>query len=211
MFDYQVSSRSQWPAAGAGLPVGAATIRGWTSSLLQVDREAGDAERVDLLRALEELTCAAAGAQAVVTVDFDTSQRAQAAARGVPAERQGRGVASQVALARRESSHRGQQDLGLAKVLDAEMPHTQWALRTGTITEWRAKILARETACLSLEDRRTVDRALAGDLEALEEYGERELVAAARKLAYQLDPHSYVARRRKAESERRVTLRPRRT
>ena len=208
MFDSMGGQAPQRSAAGAGLPVDAATVRGWTTRLLGVDREAGDAGRIDLIRALEELACAAAGTQAVVTVDFDASQRAAAAARGVPPRRQGRGIASQIALARRESPHRGQQHHGLAKVLDTEMTHTRWALRTGKITEWRATVLARETACLSREDRATVDRALAGDPDALEEYGERELIAAARKLAYQLDPASYVARRRKAESERRVTLRP---
>jgi hypothetical protein len=202
-----VSGSAGQPAAHA-VPVDAATVQAWTRRLLDVARDATDAERIDLLRALEGLTCAAAGAQAVVTADFDASQRAHAAARGVPAERQGRGIASQVALARRESPHRGQQHLGLAKVLQAEMPHTRAALRAGKVTEWRATLLARETACLSLADRQTVDRALAGDADALAEYGERELVTAARKLAYQLDPEAYVARRRRAESERRVTLRP---
>jgi len=123
-------------------------------------------------------------------------------------ERQGRGVASQVALARRESPYKGQQHLGLAKVLTAEMPHTLAALRSGRITEWRATILARETACLSRADRITADRALAGDPDALEAYGEGELIGAARKLAYQLDPESVVDRRRRAEAERRVTIRP---
>jgi hypothetical protein len=196
------------PAAGLGGPVTAAVVAGWTAALMGVARDATDAERVDLLRALEELTCAAAGAQAVVAADFDTSQRAAQAAAGVRPERQGRGVAAQVALARRESPNRGQRHLGLAKVLTSEMPHTLAALRTGRITEWRATLLARETACLSLQDRVTVDRALAGDPEALEAYGEAELVAAARKLAYRLDPHSVVQRRRRAEADRRVTLRP---
>ena len=148
------------------------------------------------------------GAKAVVAGDFDTSQRAVQAAAGVRAERQGRGVAAQVALARRESPHKGQQHLGLAKVLTAEMPHTLHALCTGRITEWRATILVRETACLTLENRITVDRALAGDPDALEDYGEGELIGAARKLAYQLEPASVVKRRRRAEADRRVTLRP---
>jgi len=57
-----------------------------------------------------------------------------------------------VALARRESPHKGQQHLDMAKILTTELPHTLAALRCGRITEWRATILVRETACLSRED-----------------------------------------------------------
>jgi hypothetical protein len=166
-----------------------------------------DAERIDLIRALEELKCVAEAAQARVSADFDASQRADQAARGVPRERQGRGIAEQVALARRESPHRARQRLGLAKILP-ELPCTHRAFRDGRISEWKVTLVARETACLSLEDRRHVDEALAGNPERVEAMGDGELVAEARKLAYELDAASFVERRRRAESERRVTLRP---
>ncbi len=54
----------------------------------------------------------------------------------------------------------------------------------------------------------TVDRRVAHDAAALEQRGDRELGDAVRRLAYELDAASWVARRRIAESERRVTLRP---
>lgn len=185
------------------------TVRAWTRLLQATPRSvADDAERVDLLRALEELACAAAGAQTVVTADFTRSQRAKQAAAGVQRERQGRGVGSQVALARRTSTHRGQQHVGLAVVLTGEMPHTLAALSAGQITEYRATVMARETACLPLEHRQTVDRAIAGDPEAFSAYSDRELLGDVRRLVGKLDPGAVVARRRKAESERRVTLRP---
>ena len=92
--------------------------------------------------------------------------------------RQGAGVAQQVALARRESPHRGRQHLGLATVVARELPHTWAAWRTGRITEWKATIVARETACLSLADRLTVDEVVARDAAALEAMGERELAGA---------------------------------
>jgi 5-methylcytosine-specific restriction endonuclease McrA len=142
------------------------------------------------------------------SAEFDASQRAAQARHGVLEERQGRGVAAQVALARRESPHRGQQHLGLAKILVAELPHTMAAFRVGRITEWKATIVARETACLSLEDRRVVDTELAGNPERIEAIGDGALAAAAREIAYRLDPASYVERRRRAEADRRVTLRP---
>lgn len=167
-----------------------------------------DAARVDVLRGLQQLKCAAEGAQAAIAVAFDASQRARAAEQGVRPEKQGTGVAEQIALARRESPHLGRRHLGLATVLSTEMPHTLAALRAGHITEWRATILARETACLDLLHRREIDAALAGDAEKLSGVGDRETEQAAKKMACALDPASVAERRRRAESERSVTVRP---
>ncbi|GAB6984823.1 HNH endonuclease [Nocardioides pyridinolyticus] len=154
-----------------------------------------DSERIDLLRALEELKCAAEAAQAEVTAGLDET---------APSDH---GLTAQVALARRESPHRGRQHLSLARVL-RELPHTRAAFRAGRIPEWRATLIARETACLTREDRATVDRAIAGDPEALEGYSDRVLLGELRKLAARLDPASVAERRRRAEAERRVTVRP---
>ena len=183
-------------------------VRAWTEQVASLGRGLDDADRIDLIRALEELTCAAAAAQAVVSADFDASQRAHQASRGVPAAGRGRGVAAQIALARRESPHRAQQHLGLAKILRAELPETMRAFRAGRITEWKATLVARETACLRREDRAAVDAELAGNPDRIEAMGDGEVVTEARRLAYRLDPSSFVERRRRAEAERRVTLRP---
>ena len=172
------------------------------------DRDLTDKERIDLIRGLEELKCTAEAAQATLTADFDASQRAVQAARGVPKERRGIGVAAQVALARRESPHKGQRHVGLARILETELPHTRAAFVAGKVTEWRATLVARETACLTLADRLTVDQELASDPEHLAAMGEAQLVAEARRVAYRLDPTSFVERRRRAEADRRVTLRP---
>jgi hypothetical protein len=183
-------------------------IHTWTQTLTEYAGPHTDAERIDTLRALEVLKCAAEALQAEVTADLDQSQRGLQAAAGVPADRQGRGVAAQVALARRESPHRGQRHLGLAQILRTELPHTRAAFRAGRITEWAATVITRETACLTLEDRLTVDAQLADDPDRLEAMGLGELEAAAKKLAYQLDPESFVERRARAEADRRITLRP---
>ena len=167
-----------------------------------------DPGRIDAIRALEELVCTATAAQAALAVELDASQRAAQADAGVPAAQQGRGIAAQVALARRESHHRGQRHLGLAKVVATELPHTWSAWRGGRITEWKATLITRETACLSREDRAAVDAAVAGDADRLERMGERELVAECQREAYRLDPASFVTRRRQAEADRHVTLRP---
>src|SRR4051812_19291973 len=62
-----------------------------------------DAERIDLLRSYEELKAAAAAIQVRLTAELDASQRAGQASAGVRAERQARGIASQIALARKDS------------------------------------------------------------------------------------------------------------
>jgi hypothetical protein len=185
-----------------------AELREWSARLGDEQLTDDDAGMIDELRALEELKCAAEARQARLTAAFDASQQGQQAAAGEPAERQGRGVAHQIALARRESPHRGQQHLALARILSREMPHTMAAFTEGRITEWRAQTMVRETACLPLEHRETVDRALAGDPDAFERYGDRELIGELRKLVCRLDPASVAERRRRAEAERCVTIRP---
>jgi hypothetical protein len=183
-------------------------VQSWTTNVVRASCPDDDPGRVGLMRALEELKCAAEGLQAELAVEIDTSMRERAAEQGVPEARRAQGVAAEVALARRESLHRGQQHLGLAKVLRAELPFTREALRAGRITEWRATVIARETACLSRADRQEVDRRVAGDATRLEQMGDREVGNAARRIAYELDAAAWVTRRRIAESERRVTLRP---
>ena len=144
--------------------IDAASITAFTAALQAgVDRTADDADRIDQIRALEVLKCVAEAAQAVLAADLDASQRQRAADQGVPVERQGRGVAEQLALARRESPHRGRQHLALAKILaGGELPHTRAAFAAGRITEWRVTLVARETACLALADRQQIDTDLAG-------------------------------------------------
>jgi hypothetical protein len=123
----------------------------------------------------------------------------------MPARHRGKGVAAQVALARRESAARGSRHVGLAEAMVHEMPHTMAHLEAGRVSEWRATIACRETACLSREDRTAVDAALAADLPQL---GDRQVEARAKALACSLDAEAMAKRAAKAHSERRVTLRP---
>lgn len=195
--------------SGGGLC--ASDIRSTRAALIEALDQVDDLdgrESAESIRALEELICSATAAQAKLAVQLDVQTRRQTAAAGEPERRQGRGVASQVAFARRVSPHVGQRLLGLAKVVAHELPHTWQAWQQGRITEWKATIMARETACLALADRLAIDAEVAGDPDAIEAMGPRELAATAADLAAQLDPEAVVAKRRKAESERHVTLRP---
>jgi Domain of unknown function (DUF222) len=71
-----------------------------------------------------------------------------------------------------------------------------------------ATLVARETACLSREDRLAVDASVIGDTDRLERTGLRHLVGELQAEACRIDPASVVARRRQAEADRHVTLRP---
>jgi hypothetical protein len=184
------------------------TISGWIDQLTAPQRDVSDTERIDQIRALEQLKAAAAAAQARITVDLDNSVRATHAATGIPTDRQGRGVAVQIALARQESPYRGGRHLGLAKTLVAEMPHTLAALQHGLISEWRATLLTRETACLTREHRQLIDTQLCADPTKLDGWGDRRLIGEIQQIAYQLDAAAVTKRRARAESERQVTSRP---
>ncbi|WP_081709951.1 HNH endonuclease [Arthrobacter sp. 35W] len=163
---------------------------------------------IDQIRALEELKGAAAGRQAVLAAAFDALQRRDQESRGVPVKDMGKGVGAQIALARRDPPAKGARHLGLAKALVREMPHTLRALQRGRISEWRATLLVRETACLSLEDRMAVDEDLAGNLESLEALNDKAIVARAKQAAYRLDAAAFVKLRERSETERNVTCRP---
>jgi hypothetical protein len=189
-------------------PLDGDQVRAWVATLATATGSGEDLGRLDLITALEELKCAAEGLQAELAVAIDSSVRRAAAERGTPRARQSHGAAAQIALARRESPYKGQQHLRLAKVLATELSCTRAALRAGRINEWRAMIIARETGCLSRPDRIETDRRIAGDAEKLEQMGDRELGSAVRRVAYELDAGAWVTRRRIAESQRRVTLRP---
>ena len=207
MFD----SRSDAPSVAASGHWGrldAPAVSDWAAGLHGIDPDLGDSDRIELLRALEDLKSAAAAAQARIAADFAASQRQEQREQGVRSRDVGKGVCAQVALARRESPHRGNMLVGLAEALVHEMPHTLAALEAGVLSEYRARIMVKETACLSRTDRTQVDAAVCSDQRRLATLGNRRLEAEAKRASYRIDPHAVVARAAHAETERSVTIRP---
>ncbi|MDT5130345.1 MAG: hypothetical protein QOH54_5989 [Mycobacterium sp.] len=176
--------------------------------LAVVDPGADESALVERIAALERLKSAAAAGQARAAAALDATRRASEAAAGMPAAKRGRGVASEVALARRDSPARGGRHLGFAKALVHEMPHTLAALESGALSEWRATLIVRESACLDVEDRRTLDAELCADTSGLAGLGDARVAAAAKTIAYRLDPQAVVDRAVRAQTERTVTIRP---
>lgn len=176
--------------------------------VLEFDPAADEASLIGRIEALELLKSAAAAAQARAAAAFAAARARAEAAAGVPVRRRGRGVAAEIALARRDSPARGSRHLGFARALVEEMPHTLAALESGALSEWRATLIVRESACLDVEDRRTLDAEMCADPGRLNGLGDRRIAAEAKAIAYRLDPRAVVDRAARAENERTVTIRP---
>lgn len=216
----QVASRVGAADDAAGRGIGRRELEEWCAAVERlahavvaersesVDPGASARDALALISELESLRNAAAAAQAALAVRVDRCRRAEEALAGVPARRRRRGVPAELALARRVGISAGRRLLGLGGALTREMPFTFASLAAGDLTEWRATLLARETACLTLEDRVAVDAELCADPRTLEGKGDRAVVATAKQAAYRRDAESVVRRGEVAESERRVWLRP---
>ncbi len=183
----------------------AAGMAGLLRALACLPENLSDAGLVDRIRLLEEIKSAASAGQARASAALKQSVVGAEARQGIPADQRGKGVASQVALARRESPHKGSRFLGLAQALVAELPRTMEALSRGLISEWKATVVCQETACLSVAHRGEVDAELGPLLAGL---SERQVQTLARKTGYARDPQQLVERHASAAKSRRVSLRP---
>src|SRR3954467_3609991 len=172
------------------------------------DIETEEAGLIDEIARLERVKSAAAAGQARLTAVLAEKRRTAEAGAGVPRAKQCRGLASEVGLARRDSPARGGRHLGFATALVFEMPHTLAALECGALSEWRATLIARESACLTVEDRRLLDAELCGDVSTLDGLGDARITAAAKEIAVRLDAQAVVDRAATAEADRTVTIRP---
>ena len=177
-------------------------------ALLEIDPDANEATLVAQIGDLETLKSVAAAGQVRATAALAAKRRAAETARGVPAAKRGRGLAGEVALARRDAPARGGRHLGFAMALVHEMPHTLAALASGVLSEWRATLIVRESACLDVDDRARLDAELCADVGQLDGKGDARIAADAKAIAYRLDPHAVVDRAARAETERGVTVRP---
>lgn len=164
-----------------------------------------DAESIERLQALEELKAACAAAQARETAALQARRRQAEADRGVPAARRCNGLGAEVGLARGDSPARGARHLRVACALVEDLPNTMQALQSGRIHEEHAQIVVKETSWLAADHRRQVDALIADRLGTL---GPRKLATAVQGYAQELDQLTAVEQRERAESERRVSMRP---
>ena len=177
-------------------------------SVFDIDGAASEAQLRARVEEFERLKSAAAAAQARATALWAAKRRDAEAAAGVPAAKRGKGLASEVALARHDAPVCGNTHLGMARALVEEMPHTLAALEAGVLSEWRATLIVKESACLTVEHRRALDDELCADMDRLVGWGNKRVEAEAAAIAARLDAAAVVDRARKAPEERHVSIRP---
>jgi Domain of unknown function (DUF222) len=178
------------------------------AQLAAVDPHADEAALVAQIDFLERVKSVAAAGQARASAALDVKRRADEAASGVLAAKRGRGLGSEVGLARRDSPDRGARYLNMAKALVRDMPHMLARLECGDLSEWRAELIVREAADLSRADRRVLDAELCADVSKLEGMGNGRISAEAKAIAHRLDDRAASERAAKAATGRRVTVRP---
>ena len=177
-------------------------------SLFDVDPGASEAELRMLVERCEQLKSKAAAAQARATALWAEKRASAERERGVPGARRGKGLPTEIALARHDAPVKGNTHLGVANALVHEMPYTLAALDAGVLSEYRTTLIVRESACLSVEHRRELDAELCADPSKLVGWGNNRVEAEAKKMTARLDAAAVVERNNKAAGSRCVTTRP---
>ncbi|NUL49105.1 DUF222 domain-containing protein, partial [Cellulosimicrobium funkei] len=132
------------PAADSpGTPAGRTPAGRFGPSAEELAAVTREAEAIHRIRALEDLKSACAAAQARETAALHQHRVQDEAARGIPTTRRGRGLGSEIGLARRQNPHRGSTHLRQALNLTEDLPNTLTALQTGQISEEHAATVER--------------------------------------------------------------------
>ncbi|TDK90569.1 HNH endonuclease [Mycolicibacterium mucogenicum] len=173
--------------------------------ILAVGPDADEAALSGRMAELERVKARAAAEQARIAVALE-ARRVMAARAGGPRVSRA-ALGSEIGLARRESPHRGERLMAMARILVADMPCTLAALESGVLSEHRAELITREAACLSVLDRRLLDAELCGDPGPLAGLGNAEVSAEAARIACELDQQTVVEKMRRARSARHVRFR----
>lgn len=181
-------------------------VRALAESVEALDAAVRDRAAVEALDALESLKNACAGAQTRLAMALRSARVEQRA--DEPARMRTRGIGHEIAMARRESPHRGKLHLGLAAIVCAELPYTLAAMEAGWCSEWRALQLVQGTACLTLADRQAIDEQLMSYPATTSGWGDQRFRGEVDKLAYAADPKAAVEKIRAAAGERHTSLRP---
>ncbi|WP_154767309.1 HNH endonuclease [Nakamurella alba] len=171
-------------------------------------RSADDnADRITIIRWLEHVKSFCAAGQATLTDAYRRTREAEKIRPNSKAEsaRLRTAVATEIAAARRESAAKARQHVGLAAALCSEMPQLLGALDEGRTSEYRAVLVARAAGCLSSADRTKLNAMIGPELAGL---GDGTSADRANGIAYKLDPEMAMQHRRKAVSDRRVSVRP---
>ena len=160
---------------------------------------------VTCVEVAERIAAVASAAQRRASVAYRASRIAAQRAAGVAARDLGRGVAEEIALARRITPTAASNQIALGRVIVESLPCTESLLAAGEISAWAADEVAKAVITLSDADRARVDADLAP---RLPEVTVRRVGALARARAAELDQEAALARMRREVDQRAVTIRP---
>lgn len=197
-----MNDESRREGQGAACVLDATAVRAFRDRL---DDEIATDDPLQELRAIDELRNALSARAARLVVAAHDAQEGRDVPRGVTRDETRRLIGVHVGFARRCSPREGSAFVAVAHALVDDMPHALEALTAGILSETEAARLTRETAALSGTDRSAVDVAIAPLLGTA---SSQQLIRAVREQAYELDPETIRQRRLKAESDRRVSVRP---
>ena len=170
-----------------------------------VDPDADEAVLLGRIAELERVKAAAAAEQARAAAVLE-ARRIDAARAGGPRVSRA-ALGSEIGLARRESPHRGERLMAMARILVADMPCTLAALEAGVLSEHRAELITKEAACLSALDRQLLDVELCSDPAPLAGLGNTEVSAEAARIVYELDQQTVLDKMTRARAARHVRFR----
>ena len=114
-------------------------------------------------------------------------------------------VADRVGLACRVSAHQGGKRVRIARDLHAGHTLVRGLFAAGLLNEQKIAVITDAGTHLDADERAQVDERLAG--QGIETLGVQRLHDLARKIAAEVAPEKFEARRRRAKSGRRVTVR----
>ncbi|MGO1592147.1 DUF222 domain-containing protein, partial [Ancrocorticia sp.] len=164
-----------------------------------------EAACISRVSVLEDIKSAAAAAQARETAMFLHHRGISEREAGVPIEKRGLGVGSEIALARRESPQAGSRAVRMAHTLTTTMPNALAALTDGRLAEFTAQKITSEVTALDPPAIAAIDARMA---DRYGKAGTKRITGEVRALANQIDPAAQVERHKIAKSKRSVSVRP---
>lgn len=168
-------------------------------------KRASDPELIDIISSLERAKSTISASQAHAEITFRDSQVELQRRQDVPRALRGRGVADQIAMARRITPTQASDQVALHRVLIETLPRTTSLLERGEISEWAAQEVAKNVFVLDDDKRAEIDAELEPRLPALTATRTGNVT---RARAQELDPAAAVARAKRAVADRRASLRP---
>lgn len=203
------SNPATTPGARAGTLAAALTrITAFTTTVATLTPAGTETELITLITDAEHAKAALAALEARAATALDTARRTRHAAAGRKATARGRGVGTEIALARHEAPTEGRKHLNCSRILTTDMPRTMNRFTVGILTEDQAMAIAHQVRKLTPTARTAVDARLNEHPESFTGEGSKALGDRVRALAQELDPRDPLEKAETARNKRYLSIYP---